>query len=115
MMRQPELLKTEDYLPWSRGRGVDVWAMFVAAANGDLATIRALEARDAGLLKCEFEYFTPLHFAVRENRIEVVRYLLERGVRPVFGFEGSVLEAARTRGYKELASFLEDWLLEHFQ
>jgi ankyrin repeat protein len=114
-MRQPEMLKTEDYLPWSRGRGVDVWAMFVAAMNGDLATIGALEARDPGLLKCEFEYFTPIHFAIRENRIDVVRYLLERGVRPVFAFEGPVVEAARLRGYEELAGFLGDWLLEHFQ
>src|SRR6267142_1877604 len=113
-MRQPAVLKTEAYLPWSRGRGVDVWAMFVAAMNGDLATIRTLEARDPGLLRCELEYFTPLHFAIRENQIEVVRYLLDRGVRPVFSFEGPMAEAARLRGYEELAVMLESWMREKY-
>lgn len=113
-MQEPEVLKTEEWLPWSRGRGVDVWAMLVAATNGDLETIRELEARDPGLLRCELEYLTPLHFAVRENQIAVVRYLLERDARPVFGFEGPVVEAARIRGYEALAVFLEGWLLEHF-
>ena len=114
-MQQPAALKTTDYLPWSRGRGVDVWAMLVAAMNGDLETIRALEARDPGLLRCELDYLTPLHFAVRENQLAVVKYLLGKGVRPVFSFEGQMAEAARVRGYEELAVFLEGWLLEHFQ
>jgi len=114
-MRQPESLKTTDYLPWSRGRGVDVWAMLVAAMNGDFQTIRSLEAQDPGLLRCELDYLTPLHFAIRENQFAVVKYLLETGVRPVFSFEGPMAEAARVRGYEELAVFLEGWLLEHFQ
>jgi len=113
-MREPETLKTEAYLPWSRGRGVDVWAMFVAAMSGDLESIRELAARDPALLSCELEYLTPLHFAIRENRIEVVRYLLDRGVRPVFSFGMPVAEAAELRGYHELALLLTDWMRERY-
>lgn len=113
-MHEPEMLKTEAYLPWSRGRGVDVWAMFVAAMNGDLEQVRVLEARDPALLSCELEYLTPMHFAIRENRIEVVKYLLERGVRPVFSFGMPVSEAAELRGYGELAKWLEGWMREKY-
>ena len=113
-MQEPEILKTTEYLPWSRGRGVDVWAMFVAAMNGDLERVRVLEVRDPALLSCELEYLTPMHFAVRENRIEVVKYLLDRGVRPVFSFGMPVSEAAALRGYKELAKWLERWMREKY-
>ena len=85
-MRCPAKLQSEAYLPWSRGRGVDVWAMLMAAASGDLAGVKALEARDEGLLNCEYEYLTPLHFALRENRMAVVEYLLERTVDPLYGY-----------------------------
>jgi ankyrin repeat protein len=111
---EPEVLKTEAYLPWSRGRGIDVWAMFVAAMSGDVDAVRDLGDRDPALLSCELEYLTPLHFAVRENRVEVVRYLLGRGVRPVFSFEGSMVEAAELRGYTELASLLTGWMRERY-
>jgi ankyrin repeat protein len=113
-MREPEALKTEAYLPWSRGRGVDVWAMFVASMSGDLAAVRLLEARDAALLRCELEYLTPMHFAIREDQMEVVKYLLDRGVRPVFSFGMPVAEAAELRGYHELASFLSSWMRDKY-
>ncbi|HVU98623.1 MAG TPA: ankyrin repeat domain-containing protein [Puia sp.] len=113
-MREPPVLQTEAYLPWSRGRGVDVWAMFVAAMSGDLEQVRLLEARDPALLRCELEYLTPMHFAIRENRIEVVKYLLERGVRPVYSFGMPVTEAAALRGYGELADWLERWMREKY-
>src|ERR1700742_4549052 len=85
-MSIPPALQTTDYLPWSRGRGVDVWEMFVAAMNGDLPTIERLVARDPGLVSCEYEYLTPLHFAMRENQLSVVKYLLDKGVNPLYGF-----------------------------
>src|SRR5579859_5165355 len=113
-MREPEVLQTEAHLPWSRGRGVDVWAMFVAAMNGDLDTIKALEARDPGLLRCELEYFSPMHFAVRENQVGVVKYLLSRGVQPILAFEEPVWVAARMRGHEEMAVLLEDWVREKY-
>ena len=41
-MYQPAALRSEEYLPWSGGRGVDVWAMILAATSGDLAGMQAL-------------------------------------------------------------------------
>lgn len=113
-MRCPEVLRTEAWLPWNRGRGVDVWAMLMAAASGDLAAVRELEVRDAGLVNCEFEYFTPLHFALRENRLSVVEYLLERTIDPLYGHGDLPVQLVRDRGYTELGDFLEAWLATHY-
>lgn len=120
-MIQPEALRSDEYQPWSRGRGTDVWSMLRAAVDGDLATITALVARDPNLLDCEFEYYRPLHFAVRENRREVVRFLLEQGADPMCGGLGFrpvykpcgpgnhqwLFDVARERGYAEVLALLE--------
>lgn len=125
-MIQPESLKSGEYQPWSRGRGTDVWAMLRAAVDGDLPTIEALVARDPNLLDCEYQYFRPLHFAVRENRREVVKYLLEHGADPMcggLGFQPAYrprnpgnhqwpFEMARERGYMEVLALLESKLGE---
>lgn len=114
-MRCPPDLQTEDYKPWSRGRGVDVWAMFAAAATGDLATVEALVARDPALASCEYQYFTPLHFAVREGQLAVVQYLLGcPGVNALHGFGDMPVKMARDRGYTELGDFLEGFLAERY-
>ena len=73
-MIQPASLRSDEFQPWSRGRGVDVWAMLCAAITGDLETIKALVARDGNLVECEHEYLGPLHFAVCENQREVVAF-----------------------------------------
>ena len=113
-MSCPPELQRDEFVPWSRGRGVEVWAMFVAAMNGDLETIEKLVARDPGLVECEFEYLTPLHFAVRQNQRAVVKYLLGKGIDPNYGFGQSPMEMARQRGYMELGDYLEAWLKEHY-
>src|SRR5688572_23176857 len=106
-MVQPEPLKSTEYQPWSRGRGVDVWAMLCAARDGDLETIKSLVAADPKLINCEYEYFTPIRFAVRENQQHVVEFLLEKGVDPAYEAGDSLPTIARERGYTELAAFLE--------
>lgn len=125
-MIQPESLKSVKYQPWSRGRGTDVWAMLRAAVDGDLATIRALAARDPNLLDCEFQYYRPLHFAVRENHRDVVQFLLEQGADPMCGGLGFrpvykpgppgghqwLFDVARERGYTEVLKLLESKLAE---
>ncbi len=113
-MSIPPALQTTDYLPWSRGRGVDVWEMFVAAMNGDLPAIERLVARDPGLVSCEYEYLTPLHFALRENQLSVVKYLLDKGVNPLYGFGDLPVKLVRDRGYSLLGDFLEEWLAARY-
>jgi ankyrin repeat protein len=124
-MFQPDALKSDEFQPWSRGRGTEVWAMLRACADGDLNTVRDLIAKDRNLLECEYQYHKPIHFAVRENRREVVELLLASGADPMAGGNGyrprfkpgddwSPLGIARERGYGELAALLESVLRERF-
>ena len=114
-MFQPDPLKSDEYLPWSRARGTDVWGMFCAARDGDLETIRALVAKDPNLTGCEFEYRKPLHFAVRENRRAIVEFLLKKGADATYELgDDSPLTIARDRGYGELAALLESNLKDAY-
>ncbi len=107
-MIRPEELKKNGPLMWSPGTGADVWDMFCAAIAGDLETIQRLVNRDPSLARCHHAYRTPLYFAVRENRVEVARFLLGRGVDPlVLAVNDSCLEIARDRGYGEMEKLLE--------
>ncbi|HEY3233764.1 MAG TPA: ankyrin repeat domain-containing protein [Polyangiaceae bacterium] len=103
-MIQPEELKKNQPLFWSTGMGTDVWEIFCAARAGDLESVRRLLDKDPSLVRAHYEYRTPLHFAVWENRLEVAAYLLERGAK--FSL-GNVLEDARDRGYTEMQKLLE--------
>lgn len=113
-MVQPESLKSEEYQPWSRGRGVDVWAMICASITGDLETIKTLVARDSNLVNCEYEYFKPIRFAVRENHRAVVDFLLEHGADSADEAGDSLLVIARERGYTDLAALFESKLKEQY-
>src|SRR5678815_5278021 len=113
-MVQPEELKSEEFLPWSRGRGVDVWAMLSAATTGDLQSIRKLIARDPKLINCEYQYLTPLRFAVRENQRAVIDFLLEQGANAALEIGDSLIQIARDRGYVELIAFLQSWLRQKY-
>ncbi|HZF41484.1 MAG TPA: sigma-70 family RNA polymerase sigma factor [Blastocatellia bacterium] len=103
-MIRPEPLKKNDRLYWSPGIGADVWEMFCAAITGDLETVKRLLDKDPSLARSQYEYRTPLSFAVRENHLEVAAYLLEHGA--TFSF-GNMLEIARDRGYAEMQKLIE--------
>src|SRR5205823_8707373 len=82
-MIQPDELKKNVPLTWSTGTGTDVWEMFCAAISGDVETVNGLLHKDPSLVRCQYAYRTPLYFAVRENRIDVARFLLEHGADPL--------------------------------
>jgi ankyrin repeat protein len=107
-MIQPEELKKNKPLTWSTGRGTDVWKMFCACVAGDLKAVKRLLKKDPSLARCNYAYRTPIYFAVRENRVEVAAFLLDRGADP-FGLavNDSLLDICRDRGYAELEKLLE--------
>jgi ankyrin repeat protein len=77
--------------------------MFCAAIRGDLEAIKRLLARDPSLARSQYEYRTPLSFAVRENQLAVAAFLLEHGATFAFG---ELLEMASDRGYAEMHRLL---------
>jgi len=110
-MYQPEKLKKNEPLEWSTGIGTDVWEMFCAAKQGDVATIRRLLGKDPSLVRGAFEYRTPMLFAVQHNQLEVARLLLQRGAHPTSsGTQDTLLTIARDRGHIEMQQLLEEAL-----
>ncbi|MEP7341640.1 MAG: sigma-70 family RNA polymerase sigma factor [Acidobacteriota bacterium] len=108
-MIQPEALKKKEPLTWSTGMGTDVWELFCVCITGDLDTVKQLVNKDPALARCNHAYRTPIYFAVRENQIEVARFLLEHGADPLgFAFNDSMLDICRDRGYAEMEKLLEE-------
>ena len=107
-MTQPDELKTDEPMLWSPGRGNDIWRMFVAAAEGDVETIRRLLDVDPSLARAHHEYRPPLAFAVRENQLAAAELLLSRGANAIdSGYGPTLLEIADERGYVEMQRLLQ--------
>jgi ankyrin repeat protein len=84
-----------------------VWALIQACASGDLRAVRALIATDPSLARSHYDYRKPLYFAVRENRIDVVRFLLVHDCNPLdLWMDSDPTEIARDRGYTEMEQLL---------
>lgn len=114
-MLQPAELKSDRKLLWSPGRGTDLWALFQACLAGDLGAATALIAKDPSLARAHYQYRKPLYFAVRENRIDVARFLLEHDYNPIdLWVDDDPLQIARDRGYTEMARMLEETLETKF-
>lgn len=110
-MTQPDTLRTDSPLAWSTGTGNTVWALLRASADGDLAAVRALLDRDPALVRCHHAYRKPLHFAVREDRLDVAAFLLERDPDPTgLAYGDSLLDVARHRGLDAMGRLLESGL-----
>jgi ankyrin repeat protein len=114
-MLQPAELKSDQKLLWSAGRGTDLWKLFQACIAGDVEAVRALIARDPSLARSHYDYRKPLYFAVRENRLDVARFLLEHDPNPIdLWVDDSPLEIARDRGYAEMERMLAETLETKF-
>jgi ankyrin repeat protein len=92
-----------------------LWALIQACTAGDLSAVRALIARDPSLARAHYDYRKPLYFAVRENRIDVVRFLLEHDRNPLdLSVDDDPLEIARDRRYTEMEQLLTHTLETRF-
>ena len=95
----------------------DVWKMFQASSTGDLDQVKALVARRRELALCEYNYTPPIHFAVREGHLELVRFLLDQGADPTYRtypFHDTLLMMAQDRDHHEIAQFLLEILARKF-
>ena len=89
----------------------EVWGTLTAARNGDLDRLMDLVEVRPSLVRCDYNYMPPLHLAVRENHIDVVRFLVSRGAaKPkyeTYPYRESLVTLARDRGYEPMARLLE--------
>lgn len=109
-MIRPDALKKNEPLIWSSGMGTDVWEMFCACITGDLKSVKRLVSKDPSLVRSHHDR-RPIYFAVRENHIEVVAFLLDQGANPMWGGGNDLLpDIARYRGHAEILKLLEDTL-----
>src|SRR5262249_50855373 len=95
----------------------DLWNLMLACSLGGLDQVKGLIERRPELVRGEYDYTVPLHFAVREDHFEVARFLLERGADPTYQthpFFDSLLTMAEDREYHDLARFLQDILSRQF-
>jgi ankyrin repeat protein len=92
----------------------DVWDMLAASQAGDLDRVKELAQGCPALLTCQYDYTAPLHLAVREGHLELVRYLVEQGgVDPNYKthpFLESLVTVAEDREYDEIAELLKQSL-----
>jgi hypothetical protein len=89
----------------------EVWAMLSACHAGDVERVQELVDERPELATCQYNYTPPLHFAVREGHLALVRLLVDRGAYDPgyksYPFGESLLTIARDRGFDEIAAVLE--------
>ena len=119
-MIRPGELRTGRQWPLADGSSAstdDVWRMFVATRDGDLAGVRTLVARTPALAVVEYNYTPPIHFAVREGHAALTTLLLDLGADLAYRsypFGDSLLMMAEDREHRDVAALLRDRLSRRF-
>lgn len=120
MVSQPLAMRTGSYIGMGLARvdGNAAWELICACIDGDEALVSALLDDDTNLANVQYWYQTPIHFAVRQGHVAVVRRLLQHG-NPTSscygcGEWGQLLEIADLRGLAEMSRLLRDEMSRHF-
>jgi len=96
-----------------RANTTKVWQILQAAHHGDLEKVKQLSADNPGLIYGQYNYAPPIHFAVREGHVALVKYLLEQGAHDpdyrLYPFQESLQTIALDRGYNQIAILLDNY------
>jgi hypothetical protein len=88
--------------------------MLMACRDGDLDRVAALVDTCPSLVIARYNYMLPVHLAVREGHLEIVRYLGDRGgVHPkyeTYPYREDLLTIATDRGFDAIAALLREYL-----
>ncbi|MDE0179312.1 MAG: ankyrin repeat domain-containing protein [Gammaproteobacteria bacterium] len=103
-----------DALDWTGNwLGETIWQVLNAARDGDTDKLRAMLEDDPSLVRAEFWYTPPLHFAVREGHPDAVRLLIDAGAdifhRSLYAQE-TLLDVALARNHHDVANLMRDEL-----
>jgi len=89
-----------------------LWDGLMASRDGDLKTLKRLVDSQPALIYGQYNYTPPIHFAVREGHVELVRYLLDNGAHDptykTYPFGESLQTVAADRGFEEIVELLDD-------
>jgi ankyrin repeat protein len=87
--------------------------MLEACYRGDLSEARARVIANSDLVRCEYNYMPPLHLAVREGHLELVRYLLDQGAFDpkyvTYPYNETLLTMAEDRDFTAIATLLQEY------
>ncbi len=90
-----------------------VWEILVASKEGDIAKVKCLVTETPELIYAQYNYTPPIHFAVREGHIELVKYLLDEGAHDttyrIYPFLDNLIMIAEDRGATEIATMLSEY------
>src|ERR1044071_3578585 len=90
-----------------------VWEILVASKEGNLQKVKALIEETPELIYAQYNYTPPIHFAVREGHIELVKFLLAQGAHApgykIYPFQETLQTIAQDRGYYEIAALLNEY------
>jgi len=91
----------------------EVWNMLNSGSRGDIEAIRQQVKACPELAYAQYNYTPPIHFAVREGHIELVKYLLTLGAHDpsykIYPFLDSLQTMALDRGYEAIATLLDQY------
>lgn len=115
-MIQPPELKLN--LPMEVGNGTistttKVWEILKASNDGELYKVKELVHECADLIYAQYNYAPPIHFAVREGHVDLVKFLLDNGAHdPAYEFYlflDRMQTVANDRRYVEIENMLNEY------
>lgn len=90
-----------------------VWEILMASCLGNLTQVKSLVHECPELIYAQYNYAPPIHFAVREGHISLVKYLLDNGAHDpgyrIYPFLDSLDIIAGDRGHQEIVALLSDY------
>ncbi len=97
----------------------DKWVLFEACGRGDIASVKALLAKDHRLVNAQLWYRLPIHMAVFGGHADLVKLLLDAGTDPgqsVYTYDSwpKLLLAAQQRGDGPIESLLVKTMQKRF-
>ncbi len=91
-----------------------VWNVLAASKNGDLDAVKAMVDEHPELAYAQYNYTPPIHFAVREGHIDLVKFLLANGAYDpsykIYPFLDTLPTIAQDRGYYEVDRLLNEFV-----